>query len=475
MNTNNKKIKIGLFILIFFILLTSLFVSKTVFAEDMCPNIPGEQPVIPQGYQLNSNGDCIQTNVDTDWCPNLPGQQSGVPQGYQVDESGNCIQTNVDTDWCPNLPGQQNEVPQGYQVDESGNCIFSNTDTDWCPNVPGHQATLPAGMTTDESGNCVLAPVNCTPPVPGCANFVGPTEDATLGNTQTETNTNYELLAPLPGIDAFFESDPAKNKCALGKYLNKLIILIIGIAAVLAMVMIVMGGITYMTSELVSSKEAGKQQITHAILGLLLALGAWLILNTINPNLLKLCLDNLPPATVTIGPDAGDDTVDPDWGTGGGTYSTGAGISEGTTNALKKLQAGWEINRLVVSGTQMKIELKKGNDYDNSNSIEINHGSNGYAAVGAGRQSDERTPKGNWNIIAIRYTPGKPQFSQNGSNMGAAFLHLNPSKTGERGIGMHGQKDGTVSTETNGCVRVKNADLLALMPHLKSGIPVIIK
>jgi hypothetical protein len=69
------------------------------------------------------------------------------------------------------------------------------------------------------------------------------------------------------------------------------------------MVMIVMGGIQYMTSDLISSKEAGKEQITHAILGLLLALGAFIILNTINPKLLSACLDKLPQATIVITPE----------------------------------------------------------------------------------------------------------------------------------------------------------------------------
>jgi Type IV secretion system pilin len=62
----------------------------------------------------------------------------------------------------------------------------------------------------------------------------------------------------------------------------------IGLAAVLSMVMIVAGGIEYMTSELISSKEEGKKRITNAVLGLIVALGAFLILNTINPDLIDI-------------------------------------------------------------------------------------------------------------------------------------------------------------------------------------------
>ena len=113
------------------------------------------------------------------------------------------------------------------------------------------------------------------------------------------TDTTYEPLAPLPGFEGKFETDPDKNPCPFGKYLNIMIKIIIGFAAVLAMVMIITGGIEYMTSELVSSKEAGKETVTHAVLGLLIALGAFLILNTINPQLLSACLD-IKPANITI-------------------------------------------------------------------------------------------------------------------------------------------------------------------------------
>ncbi len=107
----------------------------------------------------------------------------------------------------------------------------------------------------------------------------------------------YQLLAPLSDKLKTFDTN---QSCAFGEYLDIMISLFIGICAVLAVIMIVVGGIEYMTSELVSSKEHGKGQMTQAVLGLILALGAWLILNQLNPNLLKLCLDKLPSAPISI-------------------------------------------------------------------------------------------------------------------------------------------------------------------------------
>src|SRR5258708_2626628 len=108
----------------------------------------------------------------------------------------------------------------------------------------------------------------------------------------------YKLLQPLPCVykdycgknyqnDTQFLTFNPGSKTAFGVYLNILIKLCIGIAAVLTMVMIMIGGIEYMTSELVSHKQEGRERITNAILGLLLALGAYTLLFTVNSDLLS--------------------------------------------------------------------------------------------------------------------------------------------------------------------------------------------
>ncbi|MES2416357.1 MAG: pilin [Patescibacteria group bacterium] len=108
----------------------------------------------------------------------------------------------------------------------------------------------------------------------------------------------YYPLAPLPFQEG--KVDTTSSDCPFGNYLNILIKLFIGICAVLAMIKIVIGGMQYMTSELASSKEDGKNSITSAVFGLILALGAFAILNTLNPQLLQICLNNLPKAVVQV-------------------------------------------------------------------------------------------------------------------------------------------------------------------------------
>jgi len=93
----------------------------------------------------------------------------------------------------------------------------------------------------------------------------------------------YDLLAPLPFFGSTFDI-----KGGLTPYLQVLFQLLIGIAGLLSVIMIVIGGIEYMSTDAIQGKEEGKERITQAILGLILALGAWLLLNTINPDLLSL-------------------------------------------------------------------------------------------------------------------------------------------------------------------------------------------
>ena len=121
-------------------------------------------------------------------------------------------------------------------------------------------------------------------------------------NTPLNTDTSYKPLAPIPGVvEKGGSYDTTKG---FGDYLNKMILVFIGICAILAFVMIVMSGLQYITSELISSKEAARDQLMHAILGLLLALGAYAILNTLNPQLLDVGLNQLPQAQITIQDDA---------------------------------------------------------------------------------------------------------------------------------------------------------------------------
>lgn len=88
-------------------------------------------------------------------------------------------------------------------------------------------------------------------------------------------------------------------------YIPKVFKLTIAIAGALAVIMIMLGGIKYITSASMGGKEDGKEMITNAIMGLLLAIGAYIILYTINPETLKFNLSTIsaiPPSSIVTPP-----------------------------------------------------------------------------------------------------------------------------------------------------------------------------
>lgn len=105
----------------------------------------------------------------------------------------------------------------------------------------------------------------------------------------------YQLLAPL---DQEKTADVSGN---LLSYVETIFKFTLGIAGVLAVIMIVIGGIQYISTDAIYGKKEGKERITQAILGLLLAFVAWLILYEINPDLLKFNINLSLLSAFTLG------------------------------------------------------------------------------------------------------------------------------------------------------------------------------
>lgn len=152
----------------------------------------------------------------------------------------------------------------------------------------------------------------------------------------------YVLLSPLPcdsgegcADGKLTTFDPAgENK--IGAYLNTMIRIFIGLCAILAVVMIVIGGIEYMTSELPGNKEHGKERIMGAIFGLILALGSWTILYQINPKILDTDLKSLKEVTVEVTLEEDLDSGPPSLSSFTGTLPSGSvGVCTGGVTQSK--------------------------------------------------------------------------------------------------------------------------------------------
>ncbi|OGY89973.1 MAG: hypothetical protein A2927_02770 [Candidatus Komeilibacteria bacterium RIFCSPLOWO2_01_FULL_45_10] len=98
----------------------------------------------------------------------------------------------------------------------------------------------------------------------------------------------FEPNVPIPG---------AGNINTFPEYIKALYKFLVGIAGILAVVMIAVGGLLWLFSGGDSGRiTKAKEIILGAVIGLLLVLGSYMILNTINPNLVKFKLF-VPPVT----------------------------------------------------------------------------------------------------------------------------------------------------------------------------------
>jgi hypothetical protein len=97
------------------------------------------------------------------------------------------------------------------------------------------------------------------------------------------TIQSYVPLAPIPELTS--GGSPQGSMLSTLRFLFRASLII---AIILSTLMIIVGGIQYMTTDAIQNKKDGKERIQSAIIGLVLAISAWTILNTINPRILNL-------------------------------------------------------------------------------------------------------------------------------------------------------------------------------------------
>ncbi len=168
--------------------------------------------------------------------------------------------------------------------------LSSVPDGNYCVSV---QESLAGGLGSAPTGvglngnfftdrGSIIHVGNAAPLAPNATNAQGANPTGCVINSD---NSNYCMLAPLPGLGDGSGNLPVTS---FGNYISTIIYIVFGLIGVLSVFMIVFGGIEYMTGTSAGEKEGGKSRITNAILGLLLALCSYIILNTINPKLVNL-------------------------------------------------------------------------------------------------------------------------------------------------------------------------------------------
>ncbi len=104
------------------------------------------------------------------------------------------------------------------------------------------------------------------------------------------TDGKYCMLAPIPYLGG--ETVDVYGG-GLSSYLKAIYRMGIIAAIALSIIMITMGGLKYASTDAINGKEEGKQMIQQALLGLVLALMSYLLLQQINPALLRSDIGNL--------------------------------------------------------------------------------------------------------------------------------------------------------------------------------------
>jgi hypothetical protein len=98
---------------------------------------------------------------------------------------------------------------------------------------------------------------------------------------QTQHPTSYTTIVGLPGVE---------ENAGFDALINGLYALSISIAALLAVIKIIVAGVKWMTSDIVTSKESAKKDISGALFGLVVVLASVLILTVINKDIIEVDL-----------------------------------------------------------------------------------------------------------------------------------------------------------------------------------------
>ena len=229
----------------------------------------------------------------TDGAGSLPAQrvrQCCVPVTKPCSEKNGECKTESESNGCERIPNTvcENEKPicckkttdntqlgtttQDECQKNSGQClVYQNLQNGNCP------ANLPVMF-----GKCETSEMKycCTPR--------GTSPKSEIIPTQSDTSTSsfaYNSLEALPG---------QRNTTDLPTYLLALYNFGLGAVGIAALLMAIVGGYFYVTSAGNTSRVSkGKELITDAILGIVVAFCAWLLLYIINPDLVRVNLESL--------------------------------------------------------------------------------------------------------------------------------------------------------------------------------------
>ena len=213
------------------------------------------------------------------------------------------------------------------------------------------------------------------------------------------------ISGSLPGMTA--------NPANPGSYIQSFYALALMLGGVLAFGAVVYGGVLYAASAGNPSRQSeGKEWIFSALTGLLLLAGAWLVLNTINPDLTNVAFPSLSNLSAVGGANGYS---------GGGTNTGAAGAGSTNTNQLGSGQQ----NCHVPSGSGACASVSNLSCFgSNAQKMQVvcNQESSNNTLIGGDQGADGNMVS--WGLFQINLTDHKlPDPYNNGAilNCPAAF------------------------------------------------------
>lgn len=119
----------------------------------------------------------------------------------------------------------------------------------------------------------------------------------TAGPVFAQDPLQYTLLEPIGNLQE------ASTSGDLSQLVGAVFRILFSLIALWSVGLFVAGGIMYMTTEVASTFNTAKDMLWSALYALLILAGSYLLLNTLNPNLLKFQLNTPNATTVTTNPD----------------------------------------------------------------------------------------------------------------------------------------------------------------------------
>lgn len=171
---------------------------------------------------------------------------------------------------CP--PGQYAEIDYSVQF-PTETCRPNTVPTGTPPPPPA----VSCGQPGSNPATCIPSGSAAAPPPAGPS--AAPAANTFCKQDGNNVTCTYVPLEPIPGV-----SQTGTN---FSGFLSGLFRLLFTLGGMIAVASLVYGGVTYMVSEIVSNKEWAKKQIRASLVGLAILVAAWLILYTINPQLIQ--------------------------------------------------------------------------------------------------------------------------------------------------------------------------------------------